>query len=262
MSTDTPAMVKAFAEACGQEPGSLLGAEPDSEQLDLIADANDGRLPDDVFRQMRARAREQEGQRGPGRPPGSRNKAHADVAKLICGKYGDPLQFMARVYAMPLDQLTQLLLAAEGVGEREDRLLDLCDKAAEAFATAVREQWGQERLKALGRIVDTLERAASSLKSKPGEIALKALAHQITSANNVAPYVASKKPVEVDHTLKADGVVIMPAPNSQAPVQQVLRNLGNAIADGTVTIDQLRNGEIVDAEYEAVPDEREQDGGE
>jgi hypothetical protein len=239
MSTDTGSLEAAFVDACATRP--VLGGVGDVEQLDLLRDG-DGKLPADAFRRLRIE------QRGRGRPKDSRNKRNTDLAKLICQKSGDPQLFLSSVYATPLDQLVEMILIAEGVPEREDRLMDLCDTMSAMVRQALEESWSEARLKVVTKGLEAVERAASALKSKPGEIALKALGHQITAAKEVSPYVHSKKPVEITTTQKLDGVIFMPAPQTTAadPIDAVMRRTVEAINTGA--IDPAR---IVDMRFDA-----------
>jgi hypothetical protein len=50
-----------------------------------------------------------EGKRGPGRPPGARNKATQEIIDYIGGRYGMPLERVAQLWAMPPHQLAASL---------------------------------------------------------------------------------------------------------------------------------------------------------
>jgi hypothetical protein len=243
MSTDLGSLEGAFVDQCGAR--SVLGGMGDVEQLDLLRGPDD-KLPPDAFRRLRVE------QRGRGRPAGARNKRSADLGRLICEKHGDPQQYLASVYSTPLDQLVEMMLIAEGVPEREDRLMALCDSVETMVKAAHEEKWSEAKLKMLGSMLNAVERAAGSMKSKPGEIALKALGHQITAAKEVSPYVHSKKPVEVSVTNKLDGVIFMPAPQGSAadPIDAVMRRTVEAINSGA--IDPAR---VVDMRFDAVAGE-------
>jgi len=239
MSTNVGSLEAAFTDACSERP--VLGGAATVEQLDLLR-GDDDKLPADSFRRMRVE------QRGRGRPPGARNRRSADLGRLICEKHGDPQLFLASVFSTPLDQLVEMMLIAEGVPDREDRLLRLCDSVEDMLKEAHREQWSEARLKVLEKIFAAVERAAGSLKAKPGEIALKALGHQITAAKEVSPYVHSKKPTEVAITNKLDGVIFMPAPQGSTadPVDGAMRRIVEAINSGLID-----PGKIVDLRFDA-----------
>lgn len=230
MSTDAGSMEAAFRDACDVP---VIGGGS-SEQLELLR-SPEGKLPADAYRRMRM------DRAGPGRRPGSRNKRNTDLAKLICQQAGDPVLFMASVYATELDQLVEMLLIAEGVPEQQDRLAALCDDMAALVRKAYDESWGEERLKAATKGLEAIERAASALKSKPGDIALKALGHQLNAAREVAGYVHSKKPVEATVNHKVDGVIFMPAPQVSAadPIDAVMRRTVEAINSGAIDPAQI-----------------------
>jgi hypothetical protein len=217
-------MTAAFADECGER---VMGGAT-AEQLDLLRDPQ-GRLPADTFRRMRIE------QRGRGRPKGARNRENTDLAKLICQEGGDPQLFLARVYSTPLDILCEQLLIAEGAPEREDRLIEMCDALTGTLKRAADEQWGKDQMAVLVQVADRIERAASTMKSKPGDIALKALGLQITAAKEVSPYVHKKKPVDVavQHTRN---VIFMPAPQATVadPVDAVMRRTVEAMNSGEV----------------------------
>lgn len=217
-------MSAAFADECGER---VMGGAT-AEQLDMLRDTQ-GRLPADTWRQMR------QSQRGRGRPKGARNRENTDLAKLICQEGGDPQLFLARVYSTPLDILCEQLLIAEGAPEREDRLIAMCDALTDMLKVAAREQWSEKQWDALVKVADRVERAAGSMKSKPGDISLKALGLQITAAKEVSPYVHKKKPVDVavQHTRN---VIFMPAPQATVadPVDAVMRRTVEAMNTGEI----------------------------
>lgn len=103
MSTEAPSIEKAFHKAMA-EPG-LFGVAADADAVDGLR-GPDGRLPRNAFQLIRQQER---AQRGRGRPRGAGNKRNEQIAKLICQKFGDPVQAMASLYAMPLDQLVELV---------------------------------------------------------------------------------------------------------------------------------------------------------
>lgn len=225
-----------------------------AEQLDLLRD-DAGRLPADTFRRMR------KAERGRGRPAGARNRVNTDLAKLICQEGGDPQLFLARVYGTPLDILVEQLLIAEGAPEREDRLIEMCDALTDMLKIAAREQWSEKQWDALVKVADRVERAASSMKSKPGDIALKALGLQITAAKEVSPYVHKKKPVDVavQHTRN---VIFMPAPQATAadPIDAVMRRMVEAMNRGDIDPAKITDMRFDSAREEFVPRDDEEGG--
>lgn len=123
MSTEPSSLEKSFRAVTGE---SIVGGlEP--EQLDMLRDEH-GRLPRDVFRQIR--------QRGRGRPAGARNKRTDDLAKLVAQQHGDPVMFMASLYSTPLDQLVEMMIIADP-GSKSAKIGDVAAKAiAIQFAAA------------------------------------------------------------------------------------------------------------------------------
>lgn len=105
MGTESPSIERAVRREC--ETGAAFGCATEPSQLDLLRDDR-GKLPSNVF----LRVREGEG-RGPGRPKGALNKRSEQLAKLVCQQSGDPVLYMASIYATPLDQLVELLKIAD-----------------------------------------------------------------------------------------------------------------------------------------------------
>lgn len=209
MTTEPSSLMQAMAVHA--EPGSLLGVDVPTEQLDLLRDADTGKLPADVFRLMRRRS---EG-RAPGRPPGSKNKKSDALGKLIVEKFGDPVLGMAAIYAMPLDQLVELLLVADGSKDREDRLLELADTTQHFVnrlldSETAGQALSEKKIDKLTELVERVQEFAKVLKTKPGELALKALNTQLAARREVAMFVHSKMPIAVDHTVKADVILNIP----------------------------------------------------
>lgn len=115
MSTEPSSLEKSFRAVTGES----ITAGVDPEQLDMLRD-DKGRLPQDVFQQLR--------QRGRGRPPNARNKRNDDLARLIAHQHGDPVLFMASLYSTPLDQLVELMLVADP-GGKVQKMGDIVAKA-------------------------------------------------------------------------------------------------------------------------------------
>jgi len=212
MTTAEPSsLMKAMAAEAGVTPGSVLGVEMEAEQLDLLRDPETQKLPANVFRLARSRAEV----RGPGRPKGAVNRKSDQLAKLIVGKYGCPVEGMAAIYAMPLDQLVELLLIADGSKDREDRLLTLADKT-QVLVDRLLDGEGNGRplsdkqLERLGDLSERLADLSKTLKTKPGELALKALNTQLQARREVAQYVRSKMPVAIDVNQRADVILNIP----------------------------------------------------
>lgn len=213
MSSAPSSLEAAFRdEATG---GALAGIDADPEQLDLLRDEN-GRLPSNVFRLLRAGKAVKT---GPGRRAGSRNKRNKQLAKLICQQHGDPVMFMASVYATPLDQLVEMLRIADNSAEREEQLVGLIGRLEEAVARIIAKGAVDAAVsRQIDQLVDRLIDVAKLLQVKPGELALRALATQVTAARETAPYVHGKQPISVDVTGKVDGVLIIPGINAPAGV--------------------------------------------
>jgi hypothetical protein len=115
VSTEPSSLEKSFRAVTGES----ITAGVDPEQLDMLRD-DKGRLPQDVFQQLR--------QRGRGRPPNARNKRNDDLARLIAHQHGDPVLFMASLYSTPLDQLVELMLVADP-GGKVQKMGDIVAKA-------------------------------------------------------------------------------------------------------------------------------------
>lgn len=203
MSTDAPAIVQAV-EA---ETGALIGAPGDAAQLDLLR-SEDGKLPSDVFRQLRRRA-------GPGRPKGSINRNTRQLARIIVERHGDPLLAMAETAAMPLDQFVELMMVADGSRDREERLMDVTDRIVRLTDRMLDDADGGRILsdKSVERLEGLTEQAANlarTLKVKPGELGLKAFVAQRDTRKAVAEYVHSKMPIAVDVNTRADVILNIP----------------------------------------------------
>lgn len=269
MSSGGSSLATAF-EAVAPPAPSLLGAEATPEQLDLLR-GTDGRLADNVFQLAR------EAERKAGRPKGSQNRRNTDLAKLLASKFPDPVQFQASIYAMPLDQLCELLLVADGTIARQRQLDALLEALHDQVRTLIkdlgRKGAAKSDIERLADACEALEGAARRSQGKPGDVALKALNLQLAAARTVSEYWHSKKPVEavVRHT--SDAVLVLPAAQADANFAAVDEStrlagdlLAKALAAGTLTADQvaglqLQDGRLVDAEWAEVPTEAEADDG-
>lgn len=243
----------------------MFGADASPEELDALRDEH-GRLPADAFRRLRA----QNAKRGPGRPLGSVNKRSEQLAKLVIQEFGDPVLGGAALYAMPLDQLCEMLLVADGTQERHQRAEEL----TEALAAQVTELSQAVRLaaqrgdvgdleKAADRIADAAEslEAVSKSSGKAGALALQAVNVQLMARRFVAEYVHAKRPTAVDVAVKTDGLLIMPGAGrsgqqgGQADAEFVKDALNGALKSGRLQADQVarlefRGGKLIDPDGE------------
>lgn len=243
MSTEPSSLMRAMQEEAGA--AAIAGVETTAEQLDLLRDPETGRLPSDVFQLVR----EQEAKRGRGRPAGARNRKSDQLAKIIVQRYGDPVEGMAALYAMPLDQLVEMLLVADGSRDRQERLDALLARTDELFDRV--KAAGLGNVEAVDKLVTVLDRVADvakQLKSKPGELALKALNTQLLARREVGPYVHGKMPIQVDHSHRADVILNIPGLTDAAHLAEYVEN-------GGLSEDALANIEF--AQFEDVgPDAR------
>ncbi len=273
MSSGPTSLEAAHAEVIdkGDTPaangGGVLGLPSDPTQLDLLRN-DEGKLPANVFRLVR---QEPEKARGRGRPKDSRNKVSDQLAKLIGHKYGDPVEFQASIYAMPLDQLCELILVADGTMERREKLdemlLDLAGRIKE-LSRGNRNGDNRESIDRLADACEALENVARSGAGKPGDIAIKLLNLQLLAASRVAEYVHSKKPTE--HKVEFDNLptLMMAAPHRpeqfDAADQEVRRAadlLARAMKQGRIDAHdvvglEFRDGQFIqDGEFVEVDDE-------
>lgn len=197
-----------------RESGSaVLGVPSDARQLDLLRGEN-GKLPSNVFQLARS---EPERARGPGRPKGSQNKRNEGLAKLIAHKYGNPVEFQASIYAMPLDQLCELVLVADGTVERQEKLDELLVDLAGRVRELSRGNRNAENREGIDRLADAceaLERAAKSRASAPGKVALAALNLQLQAAKTVSEYVEQKQATKVEVDMDNIPTIVMAAPGA------------------------------------------------
>ncbi len=219
MSTEPSSLMRAVQDEAGA--AAVAGVETTAEQLDLLRDPTSGRLPANVFQLVR----DQEAKRGRGRPAGARNRKSDQLAKIIVQKYGDPVEGMAALYAMPLDQLVEMLLVADGSRERQDRLDALLARTDELFDRMKAIGIGSDdMLEKLATVLDRVADVAKQLKSKPGELALKALNTQLLARREVGPYVHGKMPIQVDHSHRADVILNIPGLTDSAHLAEYLEN--------------------------------------
>lgn len=224
MSTPSSSLEKSFRDAAGgvRVPVGLAGVETDPSQLDLLRDA-DGKLPGNVFQLIR-----QGKAKGPGRPAGAGNKRNAKLAALICERSGDPVLFMSDVYAMPLDQLVELLRAADNVDEQDALLYRLAENVERQVETLLAKgSYTAADRKMLDGLVDKLGDISKVLRGRPGQLASAALAIQLQAARATAEYVHGKQPVSVHVQGKADMVLLVPGLN--APLTETSGELAAAV---------------------------------
>lgn len=110
MSTGPSALMAALVDEAGEEPGGRFFVN--AQQLDMLRD-DKGRLQPNALRVARS---------GPGRRPGSANKANKQIAKWFIGKYGDPLDVLGEIMVMPLDVLYEQMVLAQGGEQKTKRL--------------------------------------------------------------------------------------------------------------------------------------------
>lgn len=251
MGAEPSSLEKAFfAEA---DARGFVGAAVSPKQLDMLR-GDDGRLPADVF--QRIRDAEEEQARGPGRPAGSRNKRSDDFARYYLNRFPHPVMAIGDMANTPLDQLCELVLIAEGTGEREERLLSLIDRAEEMIEDTRKIIGrllhddkgspinGEKVLKLVTEVNTMLERVfdvAKSLKMKPGDLGIKALNLKLAAQRAAAEYVESKKPVEIQADVKLDGTLVMARPAAAGGYDDRAAML-KAAADGIA--EMLANGQI------------------
>lgn len=276
MSSGASSLEKAFHNEASQL--SLLGADSDAAQLDAMR-GEDGKLPADAFRRLRHA--ERGGQRGPGRPLGALAKRSEQLAKLVMSECGDPVLGMGKLYAMPLDQLCELILIADGTAERSADLEEMTAALGEQVAALCKSlrnkpivTEGSEFRKAADRLADAaekLEAVAKRVQGKPGQIALAALNIQLAARKSVAEYVHSKLPTKVDLTVRRDGVLVMPGLTADDTLRDVQSQLNTAMKNEVIdaeTVARLEfkdgrvvdpEGEIEDAEFYPVDEDSEAD---
>lgn len=209
VSSAPGSLERAFRDACeGGSPG-VAGGESDPQQLDLLRDEN-GKLPANVFQLIRKGEA-----RGPGRPAGSGNKRSQKLAQLVCQQYGDPVLYLASLYAMPLDQMTELMRLADDSAQMEERLFRLAEGIEEQVNALVKAGITTDKqVKAVDRLVERLGEIAKVLRTKPGDLAAKAMLIQEQAAKEVAQYVHSKKPVGIHVRKTTEGVLLIPGLNA------------------------------------------------
>lgn len=239
---------------------SMFGADASPEEVDALRGA-DGRLPSDAFRRLRAA----NATRGPGRPLGAVNKRSERLAAEVIHRFGDPVLGGASLYAMPLDQLCEMLLVADGTQEREERMEELTgalsaqvNELAKAVSVAARSGQADQLGDAASKLADAAEslEQLGKTRGRAGALALQALNLQLAARKFVGEYVHAKRPVAVDMTVKRDGVLVMPgaAIDSAAPafVQQALDaglRSGKLDADMVGRL-EFHNNRLIDPEGE------------
>ena len=272
MSSGATSLERAAREVIdnsAESGAAILGVSSDARQMDLLR-GEDGKLGSNVFRLAR---QEPEKARGPGRPKGATNKRTESLAKLIAHKYGDPVEFQAAIYHMPLDQLCELILIADGTKERADQLRemlgDLSKRIRELAAASRGHEAAVESVDRLADACEALECVARKGAGKPGDVALKALNLQLAAARAVSEYVHSKKPVEHKVDVSADMVLVMPAAGQRAgfeeidaATRQASDIIARALTQGEITPEllagmTLRDGQLVDAEFTEVEGDAE-----
>jgi hypothetical protein len=174
---------------------------------------------------------------------------------------------------MPLDQLCEMLLVADGSKERAERNEELTEALAAQVAELTRAVGLAARVgnaadltkaaQSLADAADSLEQVSKS-SGKAGGLALQALNVQLMARRFVAEYVHSKRPVAVEVSHKTDGVLVMPRTGSSEDAGFVRDKLGALIAAGRIEADQVArlelrdgrlhdpDGEIEDAEFDEV----------
>lgn len=245
--------MQAAAELAGADPGTVLGVETDAAQLDLLRDPDTGKLPANVFQLSRQRA----AGRGRGRPAGARNKKSDQLGRIIVEKYGDPVEGMAALYAMPLDQLVELLMVADGSKDREEKLMLLADRTVALVDRMYDDSENgraltDKQIEKLDQLVDRVGDLAKVLKSKPGELSWKAINTQLAARREVAQYVHSKRPVAVDITRRADVILNIPGLTDAA-------HLAEYVEGGELSEEDMNRLEY--APFIEVPDGAIEDSG-
>lgn len=257
MSTTASSLERAFRGEADRL--SLFGADAGAGEVDALRNEH-GKLPPDAFRLLRQRTGEE---RRRGRPLGALNKRSEQLAKLVTQEFGDPVLGMASIYAMPLDQLVEALLIADGTIERRERLDELLDgltKRVRDLAVAHRGDGSRADIDRLADACEALESTARTSQGKPGDLAVKALNLQLAARRAVAEYVHSKKPVEANVNLKSDGVIVMPGMGGggfgeiDAATREAGEVIARALASGSIDVAQLAGmkllgGQLVDAEF-------------
>lgn len=257
MSSHDSSLARALHNEANQL--SMFGADASPEELDALREH--GRLPADAFRRLRARNET----RKPGRPLGAVNKRSERLAAEVIHRFGDPVLGGASLYAMPLDQLCEMLQVADGSQERAERTQELTEaltvqvaELAKAVRDAAKKGDIRDIEKAADRIADAAEslEAVSKSSGKAGALALQALNVQLMARRFVGEYVHAKRPTAVDLTVKRDGVLVMPgARTASGEAEFVKDQLATAMGAGTIDADsvarlEFRDGKLTDPEGE------------
>lgn len=270
MSTEPSSLEGAILDEMGEDGvrGPLGGALP--SQLDAFRDADTGHLPANVFQLVR-QAEGEAVRSGRGRPRGARNKRSADLAKLITHKYGDPVEAMASLYAMPLDHLCELVFVADGTIARQNRLDEilegLTDRMRELARVGVRNGEISQSIDRLADACEALESAARSRAAKPGDVPIKALNIQLAAAKAVAEYVHSRMPTKQEIKTNADAIIVMPGSGGaggfeelDADTRRAAEIIGAALTKGQIQAADLAglrlvDNQLVDAEFTPADEE-------
>lgn len=179
----------------------MMGAETSAEQLDMLRD-DDGRLPDNIFQEVR--------RRGAGRPRGSGNKLNKKIASIVVHKFGDPVMELANIGFMPLDQLTEIMLVATGNSKVEEKLITMADELIDRIKSIKSSGGSRDEAEIFEDLADKVFNALSKYSVKPGDLAEKALKIKRQALSDVSNYVHSKQPIAVDMTRHADVILNIP----------------------------------------------------
>lgn len=253
MSAEPSSLEKAI-EA---EAGGLLGVLASPEQLDLLR-GEDGKLPADAYRRMRASVPAK-----PGRPKGSLNKRNRQIARILSERSGgrDPLLAMADDAYLPLDQFVELMMIADGSREREERLFTLAERTQRLVDRLFDDAdagiaLSDKQFERLGSLVEQVSNLTRTLKVKPGELGLKAYVAQRDTRRILARYIHSEMPVAVDVTTKADVILNIPGLTDAAHLAEYTDSPELTEADVN-RLEHVPFGDVEDGEFEDVDGEGE-----
>ena len=249
--TEETGLERAIEAETGTPLGGLLGVVTTPAQLDLLR-GEDGKLPSDIYRRVRANAMPE----GPGRRPGSLNRRNKQIARAIAERANgqDPLLAMVDDAFMPLDQFVELMMAADGSRDREERLYQLADRTQALVDrlfddTESGHSLSDKQVDNLGRLVEQVSNLTRTLKVKPGELGLKAYVAQRDTRRILARYMHSEMPVAVDVTTRADVVLNIPGLTDPAALADYLDNPELTESDLNRLEYSPFRGDAEDAEY-------------